>query len=421
MNQLRSVKGTHDILPNESNKWQNLESIVNSVCIQYGYHEIRTPIFEETGLFSRSVGEETDIVSKEMYTWEDKDGKSLTLRPELTASVARSFIQHNLSNQSPIQRLYYMGPLFRRERPQKGRQRQFHQFGVEAFGSEHPEQDAEIIAIAWQILSHCGLADDAKLNLNSIGSKKCRIDYRSALKGYILPYLNDFSETSQQRFKTNPLRILDTKSEKEQMILKDAPMIADYHSTEDSAHIESLKGFLNAMDIPFVIDHKLVRGLDYYTKTVFEFNSLTLGAQDALLGGGRYDGLVKTLGGKQTPGIGFAAGMERFLIAMDELESEFNRSTPDIYFVCLDENGLSNSLKISDQLRKNGFKVVTDSLRRSMKSQLRDANKLGAKFALILGETEIKDNTITFKDLGKGIQKTILQSEVINFFDDLTN
>lgn len=421
MNQLRNVKGTHDILPNESNKWQNLESIVNLVCAQYGYHEIRTPIFEETGLFSRSVGEETDIVSKEMYTWEDKDGKSLTLRPELTASVARSFIQHNLSNQSPIQRLYYMGPLFRRERPQKGRQRQFHQFGVEAFGSEHPEQDAEIIAIAWQILSHCGLADDAKLNLNSIGSKKCRIDYRSALKDYILPYLNDFSETSQQRFKTNPLRILDTKSEKEQMILKDAPMISDYHSTEDSAHIESLKGFLNAMDIPFVIDHKLVRGLDYYTKTVFEFNSLTLGAQDALLGGGRYDGLVKTLGGKQTPGIGFAAGMERFLIAMDESESEFNRSTPDIYFVCLDENGLSNSLKISDQLRKNGFKVVTDSLRRSMKSQLRDANKLGAKFALILGETEIKDNTITFKDLGKGIQKTILQSEVINFFDDLTN
>ena len=421
MNQLRSVKGTHDILPNESNKWQNLESIVNLVCAQYGYHEIRTPIFEETGLFSRSVGEETDIVSKEMYTWEDKDGKSLTLRPELTASVARSFIQHNLSNQSPIQRLYYMGPLFRRERPQKGRQRQFHQFGVEAFGSEHPEQDAEIIAIAWQILSHCGLADDAKLNLNSIGSKKCRIDYRSALKGYILPYLNDFSETSQQRFKTNPLRILDTKSEKEQMILKDAPMISDYHSTEDSAHIESLKGFLNAMDIPFVIDHKLVRGLDYYTKTVFEFNSLTLGAQDALLGGGRYDGLVKTLGGKQTPGIGFAAGMERFLIAMDESKSEFNRSTPDIYFVCLDENGLSNSLKISGQLRKNGFKVVTDSLRRSMKSQLRDANKLGAKFALILGETEIKDNTITFKDLGKGIQKTILQSEVINFFDDLTN
>ena len=421
MNQLRSVKGTHDILPNESNKWQNLESIVNLVCAQYGYHEIRTPIFEETGLFSRSVGEETDIVSKEMYTWKDKDGKSLTLRPELTASVARSFIQHNLSNQSPIQRLYYMGPLFRRERPQKGRQRQFHQFGVEAFGSEHPEQDAEIIAIAWQILSHCGLADDAKLNLNSIGSKKCRIDYRSALKDYILPYLNDFSETSQQRFKTNPLRILDTKSEKEQMILKDAPMISDYHSTEDSAHIESLKGFLNAMDIPFVIDHKLVRGLDYYTKTVFEFNSLTLGAQDALLGGGRYDGLVKTLGGKQTPGIGFAAGMERFLIAMDESKSEFNRSTPDIYFVCLDENGLSNSLKISDQLRKNGFKVVTDSLRRSMKSQLRDANKLGAKFALILGETEIKDNTITFKDLGKGIQKTILQSEVINFFDDLTN
>ncbi|MFL2983708.1 MAG: histidine--tRNA ligase [Candidatus Neomarinimicrobiota bacterium] len=421
MNQLRNIKGTHDILPKESNKWQNLELIVREVCNQYGYYEIRTPIFEKTTLFSRSVGEETDIVSKEMYTWMDMDGTSLTLRPELTASVARSFIQNNLGNQSPIQRLYYMGPLFRRERPQKGRQRQFHQFGVEAFGSDNPEQDAEIIAIAWQILMRCNLADDAKLNLNSIGSKECRIAYRKALKNYILPYINDFSETSQHRFKNNPLRILDTKSEKEQNILKEAPIISDFHSIEDSKHIEALKGFLHAMNISFVINHKLVRGLDYYTKTVFEFNSITLGAQDALLGGGRYDGLVKMLGGKPTPGIGFAAGMERFLIAMNESRKELKESNPDIYLICLNEEGLSTTLKISNELRKNGFKVITDTLRRSMKSQLREANKLGSKFALILGEEEINNETLTFKDLNKSIQKTISQSKVINFFDDLTN
>ena len=301
MNQIRSIKGTHDILPNESKKWQELELIVQEICNQYGYNEIRTPIFENTNLFSRGVGEETDIVSKEMYTWTDKDGTSLTLRPELTASVARSFIQNNLGNQAIIQRLYYKGPLFRRERPQKGRQRQFHQFGVEAFGSENPEQDAEIIAIAWGILNRCGISENASLNINNIGSEECRIAYRKALKSYILPYINDFSKTSQHRFKNNPLRILDTKSEKEQIILKDAPIISDFHSTEDSKHFDYLKNYLNALNISFTVNDKLVRGLDYYTKTVFEFNSTILGAQDALLGGGRYDGLVKMLCGKQTP------------------------------------------------------------------------------------------------------------------------
>ena len=421
MKQLRSIKGTHDILPSESNKWQELESIVNEVCEQYGYQEIRNPIFEETGLFSRSVGEETDIVSKEMYSWEDIDGTSLTLRPELTASVTRSFIQHNLGSLAPIQRLYYIGPLFRRERPQKGRQRQFHQFGVEAFGANNPEQDAEIIAIAWEILSRCCLANDANLNINSIGSKECRTAYRNALKDHVHPHLNELSETSQHRFATNPLRILDTKSEKEQMILKDAPKISEYHTQDDSMHFECLIGFLKAMDIPFVINHKLVRGLDYYTRTVFEFNSLKLGAQDALLGGGRYDGLVETLGGKSTPGIGFAAGMERFLIAMEESGLQLKKPTPDIYFVCLDERGLANTLELSNKLRKIGLKVVSDPLRRSMKSQLREANKLEAKFALILGATEINDKTVAIKDLAERTQKIILQSKLINFFEDLTN
>ena len=421
MNQIRNIKGTHDILPGDSRKWQELESIVHKVCSQFGYQEIRTPIIEETGLFSRSVGEETDIVSKEMYTWEDKDGTSLTLRPELTASVARSYIQHNLGGQSPIQRLFYMGPLFRRERPQKGRQRQFHQFGVEAFGSANPEQDAEVIAIAWHILSHCGLIDNTVLNLNSIGSSECRNAYRNALKDFISPHLDQLSETSQKRFINNPLRILDTKSEKELDLLKEAPKISNYYTEDDNAHIESLKIFLEEMDIPFTINDRLVRGLDYYTKTVFEFNSSQLGAQDAILGGGRYDGLVEVLGGRPTPGIGFAAGMERFLIAMDDLDRDNNNSIVDIYFVCLDEKGLSKTLQLSNQLRNNGFKVIFDPLRRSMKSQLRDANRSGARYALILGETEMNDDTIGFKDLEQSTQKTISQSEVLNFFDNLTN
>lgn len=420
MKKLRTIKGTHDILPNEIHKWKELESIVNQTCEQFGYQEIRNPIFEETGLFSRSVGEETDIVTKEMYSWEDVDGTSLTLRPELTASVVRSYIQHNLGTISPIQRLYYSGPLFRRERPQKGRQRQFHQFGVEAFGSNNPEQDVEIIAIAWKILSLCGLANDTTLNLNSIGSKECRNNYRKALKNYIYPYIKDFSKTSQHRFETNPLRILDTKSEKEQEILNDAPKISDYHNETDSTHFESLKEFLKDIDLPFSINHKLVRGLDYYTGTVFEFNSVNLGAQDALLGGGRYNKLVETLGGKPTPGIGFAAGMERFLIAMEQSNFNIKKSNPDVYFICADKKAIPRSIEISSRLRGLNFKVVSDTLRRSMKSQLREANKLKVKYALIIGEDEIRNSTIILKNLIRGTQKTIPQSELKNFFEDLT-
>ncbi len=419
MNQIRNIKGTHDILPEDSRNWQELELIIHNICAQFGYQEIRTPVIEKTDLFSRSVGVESDIVSKEMYTWEDRDGTSLTLRPELTASVVRSYIQHNMRNLSPIQRFYYMGPLFRRERPQKGRQRQFHQFGVEAFGSEFPEQDAEIIAIAWHVLLKCELTQHATLYLNSIGSIECRIAYRNALKDFLRPYLNQFSKTSQNRFEGNPLRILDTKNKDELAILKDAPKISNYYSPEDEKHFQSITNFLNSMGIPYVINHNLVRGLDYYTRTVFEFTSKLLGSQDALLGGGRYDGLVETLGGKATPGIGFAAGMERFLIAMKYFnKSEFK---PDIYFVCQNKRGLSTLFQLSNQLRNNGFKVIFDPLRRSLKAQLRDANKSGAQFALILGETEMSDATIVFKDLRQSIQKTISQSDVLSFFDNLTN
>jgi len=418
MNLIRSIKGTHDILPADSKKWQKLESIVREICSRFGYEEIRTPAFEETQLFSRSVGEDTDIVSKEMYSWEDRDGTSLTLRPELTASVVRSFIQHNLGAQSPAQRLYYMGPLFRRERPQKGRQRQFHQFGVEAFGSENPEQDAEIIAIAWHILNECGLSDNATLHLNSIGSPECRKNYREALKDFIRPNLDKFSETSQIRFKTNPLRILDTKADFEQKLLEGAPTVSDYFTEEDKTHFDSVQSFLSSMEIPYSLNEKLVRGLDYYSRTVFEFTSSSLGAQDALLGGGRYDDLVETLGGKPTPGIGFAAGMERFLMTIDEQKLD---SQTDIYFVCLDEEGIPTALSLTNQLRQAGFSVITDPLRRSMKAQMREANKSGARYAIILGETEMENGTVVLKNLEKGEQEAIHHSDLINKMQNLTN
>ena len=417
MNIIKNIKGTHDILPQDTKKWRNLEKIVNNCCSKFGFEEIRTPIFEQTNLFSRSVGEQSDIVSKEMYTWIDRDGTSLTLRPELTASIVRSFIQNSLGWKSPIQKLYYMGPLFRRERPQKGRQRQFHQFGIEALGSEFPEMDAEIISIAWNIISECNLNDSVTLQLNSIGSKICRDKYKEALKKFIAPHLNKFSETSQKRFTDNTLRILDTKSQEEQSILKDAPAISLFYTKEDKKHFETLKTLLKSIKIPFSVNSKLVRGLDYYSRTVFEFTSSKLGAQDAILGGGRYDNLVEELGGKPTPGIGFAAGMERFLIAMTDYKEE---PRIDIYFANITEKGLPISLLITNQLRKLGFRVTSDTLRRSLKAQMREANKMGAKHIIILGEEELEKQLFVIKDLNKSEQINIPQSEIIKFFENLT-
>ena len=421
MKNFRSIKGTHDILPKDSYKWRHLESIVHQVCAQFGFQEIRTPIFEQNKLFSRSVGEESDIVTKEMYSWEDKDNSFLTLRPELTASVVRAYNQHNLGNLSPIHRFYYIGPLFRRERPQKGRQRQFHQFGIEAFGSNYAEQDAEIIALAWQLLSHFGLANKIDLQLNSIGSSECRAEYRDALKQFLKPHFDELSEISKGRFHTNPLRILDSKNKKEQTLLKNAPVISDYYTKDDKEHFNEVKSYLKAMNIPFTINFGLVRGLDYYTKTVFEITSNELGSQDALLGGGRYDSLVETLGGKPTPGIGFAAGIERILLLINEENFSEHKPKPDIYLICLEKKGIPVSLNITKKLRLNGFNLVSDPLRRSMKAQMRDANKLGSRYVLILGESELEDKTILYKNLENGKQESIKQEKIVKYFDNLTN
>jgi len=386
----------------------------------FSFKEIRTPIIEESKLFSRSVGDNSDIVSKEMYTWKDLDNKNITLRPEYTAPVVRSFIQHNLGANSALQRFYYIGPLFRRERPQKGRQRQFNQFGIEAFGSPHPEQDAEVILVGWKILEDLGLKDSLSLKINSIGSTNCRKSYRAALKEFIRPNLDLFSATSQNRFKTNPLRILDTKSESEKSLLEGAPKISNYYSNEDAEHFSELQKYLKKMDIPFNIDARLVRGLDYYTRTTFEITSDILGAQDAVLGGGRYDKLVETLGGKPTPAVGFAAGIERIIILMQKKEILKNKYTPDIYFACIENEGLSVALSLSKKLRDSGIKVLMNTLRRSIKAQLREANRSGARYVVILGYSEIKNNEIIIKDLRNGTQQKVAQSKIINKFSDLT-
>ena len=415
---MRTIKGTHDILPESSRNWQSLEKIIHASASLSGYSEIRTPIIEEAGLFNRGIGENTDIVSKEMYSWTDRDNKTIALRPEMTASVVRSYIQHNLHNKSMLQRLYYIGPSFRRERPQKGRQRQFHQFGVEAIGSANPEQDAEVIALGWEILKKAGI-NNLELKLSSIGSKECRNKYKNALVNFLKPHVPKLSETSKRRLENNPLRILDTKNKNEIQIIKSAPKIENYYTKEDQDHFDQVKIFLKSMNIPFTIDPLLVRGLDYYTQTTFEIISNDLGAQDALLGGGRYDGLIESLGGKDTAAIGFAAGMERILMALDDTVI-IKKTTPTIYIVCVDKEALGPLQKLSRDLRKIGYKVLFETLRRSMRAQMRDANKYNANFAIIVGQQELLNKTIQLKNLSDDNQETIELKNVFNYFKSLT-
>ena len=409
----RTIKGTHDILPEDSVRWQKLERVIHDVAASYGYSEIRTPIFENTNLFSRSIGEDTDIVSKEMYSWEDRSGGSLTLRPELTAPVARAYIQHNLGSKSPLQRMYYIGPLFRRERPQKGRQRQFHQFGIETFGSGFPEQDAEIIAVGNTIFSELGLKD-ISLKLNSLGSSTCRNKYTKALKDYLTPHKDSLSATSQKRLESNPLRILETKNPEEQKLIADAPSITDFWTADDKEHFSTVQNLLNGLNILYELDHQMVRGLDYYTRTTFEFISGNLGAQDAICGGGRYDGLVETLGGKSTPAIGFAAGMERILLSMDIGRDDAKENT--VYMINLVESASGQALFIANELRELGCYVIMDTLRRSLKAQLRDANRIGAVKAVIMGEEELKNKTVQIKDLSSGEQEEIVMNDLVKHF-----
>ena len=413
---IKNIKGTKDLLPNSTYDLQDIENHLMRFLHIHGYGEIRTPIFETTELFSRSVGENTDIVNKEMYTWEDQNGQSLTLRPEMTASVVRAYVQKQIWKIEPISKFYYIGPLFRRERPQKGRLRQFHQFGIEAIGSQNPEQDAEVISIAYNIYKMFGV-DDLSIKVNSLGSNNIREKFAKDLKNSILKFKSVLSESESNRLEKNPLRILDTKNNEIKKIIRDnAPNISNYISTEDKNHFKSVLEILDDMGIPYTHDDFLVRGLDYYNKTVFEVISNKLGGQDALCGGGRYDKLISQLGGSDIPAMGFAAGLERLMIAMS---LEHNQTTnTDIYIVNTESSLISQSMIIADDIRKNlGVAVYVDTLRRSLKSQLRHANKMNSKFSIILDSNTSNENTVSIKSMEENTQEEIDINNIISYFE----
>lgn len=403
----------NDCLPTQSPLWQKLENTVKNVISAYGYNEVRMPIVEETNLFSRAVGEETDVVSKEMYTFDDRNGDSLTLRPEGTAGCVRSCIQNSLINRDE-QRLWYMGPMFRHERPQKGRYRQFHQCGVEVFGLNGPDVDAELIMMTARLWRELGIDKHVRLELNSIGSQEDRADYRTALVAFLEQHIDVLDEDCKRRMHTNPLRVLDTKNPDIQAILGDAPRLSEYLGEESKAHFAGLCELLDAAGIEYTVNERLVRGLDYYNRTVFEWITESLGAQGTVCGGGRYDGLVEQLGGKPTPAVGFAMGLERLVLMLETLELTDVRRSVDVYVVTAGEGTMMAGMKLAEQLREaiSGVRVMNHFGGGNFKKQFKRAAKVGAVVALVLGENEVADNTVVLKDLVGGEQETYSQAEV---------
>ncbi|HHX8486600.1 TPA: histidine--tRNA ligase [Vibrio diabolicus] len=410
---IQAIRGMNDCLPTQSPLWQKLENTVKNVISAYGYNEVRMPIVEETNLFSRAVGEETDVVSKEMYTFDDRNGDSLTLRPEGTAGCVRSCIQNSLINRDE-QRLWYMGPMFRHERPQKGRYRQFHQCGVEVFGLNGPDVDAELIMMTARLWRELGINEHVRLELNSIGSQEDRADYRTALVAFLEQHIDVLDEDCKRRMHTNPLRVLDTKNPDVQAILGDAPRLSDYLGEESKAHFAGLCELLDAAGIEYTVNERLVRGLDYYNRTVFEWITESLGAQGTVCGGGRYDGLVEQLGGKPTPAVGFAMGLERLVLMLETLELTDVRRSVDVYVVTAGEGTMMVGMKLAEQLRESipGVRVMNHFGGGNFKKQFKRADKVGAVIALVLGENEVADNTVVLKDLAGGEQETYNQAEV---------
>ena len=396
---IQSIRGMHDVLPSDSSKWQYLEAALFSQMKRYGYHEIRMPVVESTALFSRSIGEVTDIVEKEMYSFEDRNGDSLTLRPEGTASCVRAGIQSGILH-NQLQRLWYMGPMFRHERPQKGRYRQFHQIGVETFGMPNAEIDAELIlmtASLWRVL---GLSD-VRLEINSLGSNEARNNYKEILIKYFETYKEQLDEDSQRRLYSNPLRILDTKNPDMKEIVSNAPKLSDHLDDESSEHFEKLKRILDRAGVSYSVNPNLVRGLDYYCKTVFEWITDKLGAQGTICAGGRYDGLVSQLGGRDTPAAGYAIGLERLLSLLDDDGLIPESVLPDIYLAMLGDAAEVEGMVLADQLRKDNpdLIVISNCSGGSLKNQLKKADKSAAKIALILGEEELETQVVIVKYL----------------------
>ncbi len=412
---IQSVRGTKDILPEDIHLWNFVEGVLKEKSKRYGYSELRTPVFEKTEVFVRSIGEETDIVNKEMYSFPDRSNESITLRPEGTAPLVRAVIQNSLIQQSNLLRLWYYGPFFRYERPQKGRQRQFHQYGAECIGSDYPESDAEIISLACDILKGVGIKNFNVL-INSLGNNLSREKYRKELIAYLSKHLLELSEDSQRRFEKNPLRVLDSKDEKDIMITKSAPSILDYLDKESIEHFEGVKNILSKIKIDFIIHPKLVRGLDYYNHTVFEFQSSELGAQDSIGGGGRYNQLFAEFGAKQTPAVGFAFGIERLIIILDKLiEKDKLIQKPDVFIVSSLTPDDDYYLALLKKLRNMDLIVITDLNRRSFKAQMKESNRIEAKYAILLGEDEKKTNSISLKRLEDGFQQILSVDSIGSF------
>lgn len=407
-------KGTKDVLPQDSYKWHYVEKIAKSVADCYGAREIRTPVFEHTELFLRGVGDTTDIVNKEMYTFLDKGNRSITLKPEGTAGVARSFIENGLQNLVMPLKMYYISPVFRYERPQAGRLREHHQFGVEFYGSSAPQTDAEVILLGYTVLKKLGL--NVELNINSMGCSHCRAEYNKALKQYLADKFDELCPTCQTRFEKNPLRILDCKVDECKKLVENAPKITDYLCGECSDHFETLKNLLTVAGLKYNINPKIVRGLDYYTKTVFEFVTTDLGSQGTVLGGGRYDKLIEQIGGPKVCGVGFGMGIERVLMLMENKGIEIpSDSFVDLYIAPMGDIALVKAFEIATALRNKGVRVEIDHLSRSIKAQFKYADKIKAKYVVAIGENELNNNECKLKLMSDGSVTEISLSEIVNF------
>ncbi len=415
---IQAIRGMNDILPEQTPYWHHLENVWREILPAYGYREIRLPILEKTELFKRSIGEVTDIVEKEMYTFTDRNGDSLTLRPEGTAGCVRAGIEHGLLY-NQIQRLWYQGPMFRHERPQKGRYRQFHQLGVEAFGMAGPDIDAELILMSARIFKRIGLADTTVLHINSLGSSESRTRYRKLLVSYFSDHLDDLDEDSRRRLHSNPLRILDSKNPAMQTLVEKAPRLSEHLDKESREHFQQLLAYLDDAGVSYQVNPRLVRGLDYYSKTVFEWVTDQLGAQGTVCAGGRFDSLVSQLGGKATPAAGFAIGMERLVALLMEAEQQqIKVAVPQVYMVIVGEAAEQQGIQIAEQLRSAlpELRLQLNCGGGSFKSQLKRADKSGAELALILGENELAQNSITVKPLRGGSEQLMLGREQISGF-----
>lgn len=412
---MQALRGTQDILPEDAYKWNYVERVIRELCGRYGYGEIRTPIFEATELFLRGIGDTTDVVTKEMYTFTDRGGRSITLRPENTASAVRAYLEHKMYGDQQVHKMFYIGSMFRYDRPQAGRFREFHQFGVEVMGSDSPAADAEVISLPYTLFRKLGLKD-LVLHINSIGCAKCRPAYREKLIGHFHGHEDELCDDCRSRLAKNPLRVLDCKEDGAKEFSKNAPQITDYLCEECQAKFDALKQYLTALGIPYEIDPRLVRGLDYYTNTAFEIQYTPLGAQSAICGGGRYDGLVEEIGGPHTPSVGFAVGLERLLLA---LEMQGLIPAPEkpqhVYIAALGGDAIAEGMKIQQELRRAGVRADMDLQGKSLKGQMKQAGKSGADYTVIIGSDELAEGAAQVKIMADGTQKKFSFKDVSRY------